>query len=121
MDAVAGNAFDIDLFGVLTDRLGRCLHRLGLERVLDAILEVRPPFDPERAVSECTALLQRFGVPRVVGDRYAGEWPKQRFAEHGIAFEQSAKPKSDLSRGVGSRSPSGVGSSIGYAGCGQAG
>jgi len=33
VDAVAGNAFDIDLFGQLTDRLGRCLQRLGLERV----------------------------------------------------------------------------------------
>jgi hypothetical protein len=33
VDAVAGNAFDIDLFGQLTDRLGRCLARLGLERV----------------------------------------------------------------------------------------
>jgi hypothetical protein len=32
VDAVAGNAFDIDLFGQLTDRLGRCLQRLGLER-----------------------------------------------------------------------------------------
>jgi hypothetical protein len=64
--------------------------------VLDAVLEVRPPFDPEIAVAECTAVLRRFGVSRVVGDRYAGEWPKARFAEHGIAFEQSARPKSDL-------------------------
>jgi hypothetical protein len=63
---------------------------------LDAILEVRPPFDPEKAVAECTALLKRFGITRVVGDRYAGEWPKARFAEHGISFEQSAKPKSDI-------------------------
>jgi hypothetical protein len=29
---VAGKPFDIDLFGQLTDRLGRCLQRLGLER-----------------------------------------------------------------------------------------
>jgi hypothetical protein len=64
--------------------------------VLDAILEVRPPFDPEKAVAECTALLKRFGITRVVGDRYAGEWPKARFAEQGIVFEQSAKPKSDI-------------------------
>jgi hypothetical protein len=64
--------------------------------VLDAILECRPPFDPEVAVSECTAVLQRFGVTRVTGDRYAGEWPKARFAEHGIALEQSARPKSDI-------------------------
>ena len=34
VDAVAGKAFDIDLFGQLTDRLGRCLQRLGLERKL---------------------------------------------------------------------------------------
>ena len=70
--------------------------RDGAICVLDAILEVRPPFDPEVAVAACTAVLRRFGVTRVVGDRYAGEWPKARFAEHGIAFEQSARSKSDL-------------------------
>ena len=31
-DAVSGKAFDVDLYGQLTDRLGRCLQRLGLER-----------------------------------------------------------------------------------------
>jgi hypothetical protein len=70
--------------------------RDGAICTLDAILEVRPPFDPEKAVAECTALLNQFGITRVVGDRYAGEWPKARFAEHGISFEQSAKPKSDI-------------------------
>jgi hypothetical protein len=70
--------------------------RDGAICVLDAILEVRPPFDPEVAVSACTAVLRRFGVTRVIGDRYAGLWPAARFAEHGIAFEQSARPKSDL-------------------------
>jgi hypothetical protein len=35
-------------------------------------------------------------VTRVVSDKYAGDWPKARFAEHGIALEQSAKPKSDI-------------------------
>jgi hypothetical protein len=64
--------------------------------VLDAILEVRAPFNPEVAVAECAAMLRRFGIARVVGDRYAGEWPKARFAEHGITFEQSARPKSDI-------------------------
>src|SRR6202047_3408543 len=70
--------------------------RDGAICVLDAVLEVRPPFDPEVAVSACTAVLRRFGVTRVTGDRYAGLWPAARFAEHGIAFEQSARPKSDL-------------------------
>jgi hypothetical protein len=64
--------------------------------VLDAVLEIRPPFDPDVAVMECAALLDRFGVKRVVGDRYAGLWPVSRFAAHGVTFEQSARPKSDL-------------------------
>ena len=32
-DAAAGEAFDLDVYGQLTDRLGRCLQRLGLKRV----------------------------------------------------------------------------------------
>jgi hypothetical protein len=64
--------------------------------VLDALIDVRPPFDPEQAVARCAALLRRYGVSTVAGDKYAGEWPRARFAEHGIAFEQSARPKSDL-------------------------
>jgi hypothetical protein len=34
----------------------------------------------------------------VTGDRYAGEWPREQFRKHGIAYEPSAKPKSDLYR-----------------------
>jgi hypothetical protein len=64
--------------------------------VLDAVLEIRPPFDPDQAVAECAAVLDRFGIKRIVGDRYAGEWPKSRFAAHGITFDQSAIPKSDI-------------------------
>ncbi len=64
--------------------------------VLDAVLECKPPFDPQIAVSECTAVLNRFAVTRVISDKYAGDWPKARFAEHGIALEQSAKPKSNI-------------------------
>ena len=29
---VSGQSFDVDAFGALTDRLGRCFARLGLER-----------------------------------------------------------------------------------------
>jgi hypothetical protein len=64
--------------------------------VLDAALEVRPPFHPDEAIGRCVALLGRYGVTRITGDKYAGEWPVARFAEQGIEFEQSARPKSDL-------------------------
>jgi hypothetical protein len=32
----------------------------------------------------------------VVGDRYAGEWPRERFQIHGINYQPSAKPRSDI-------------------------
>jgi hypothetical protein len=64
--------------------------------ILDDLFEVRPPFEPEAVVLQCVTLLRRYGVSRVIGDKYAGEWVPARFAEHGIEFEQSARPKSDL-------------------------
>lgn len=68
----------------------------GAVAVLDAVRETRPPFDPEQTVAEYATLLRRFGINHVIGDRYGGEWPRQRFREHGIAYDPSARPKSDL-------------------------
>jgi hypothetical protein len=31
-EVAAGNPIDLDVYGTLTDRLGRCFHRLGLRR-----------------------------------------------------------------------------------------
>jgi hypothetical protein len=31
-EAAAGHEIDLEVFGTLTDRLGRCFHRLGLKR-----------------------------------------------------------------------------------------
>ncbi len=64
--------------------------------VLDAVREARPPFSPEQVVEDFTALLRSYGISRVVGDRYGGEWPRQRFREHGVTYEPSARPKSDI-------------------------
>jgi hypothetical protein len=94
---VAYSAF-CDPSGGVSDAMTLAIGHLshGDMCVLDAALEVRPPFDPEAAVAQCAALLRRYRVSTVVGDRYAGEWPKARFAEHGIEFAQSARPKSAL-------------------------
>jgi hypothetical protein len=88
----------LDPSGGISDSMTLAVAHLrdGAICVLDAVLEVKPPFDPEVAVAECTAVLNRFGVTRAISDRYAGEWARARFAEHGIALEQSARPKSDL-------------------------
>ncbi len=66
--------------------------------IVDCIREVRPPFSPESVVSEFAQLLKTYRISRVMGDRYAGEWPRDQFRKCGIAYEPSAKPKSGLYR-----------------------
>jgi hypothetical protein len=66
--------------------------------VLDFVCEAHAPFDPDEAVASIVAACRRYRVVTLVGDRYAGEWPRVRFREHGIDFQQSARPKSDLYR-----------------------
>jgi hypothetical protein len=73
-------------------------HREGDRAVLDVIREVAPPFSPENVVSEFAQLLKTYRISSVVGDKYAGVWPAERFSAHGIRYEPSAKPKSDLYR-----------------------
>ena len=73
-------------------------HRQGDVVVLDAIRERRPPFSPEAVVTEFAALLKTYRITRVVGDRYAGEWPRERFRTAGITYELSDRPKGEIYR-----------------------
>jgi hypothetical protein len=66
--------------------------------VLDALREVRPPFSPDDVVKDFAALLRTYRITTVTGDRYAGEWPRERFGAHGITYKPSEKTKSDIYR-----------------------
>jgi hypothetical protein len=73
-------------------------HADGDRGVLDALRERRPPFSPDDVCAEFAALLKTYGVTEVHGDRYAGEWPRERFRSHGIQYVPAERPKSDLYR-----------------------
>jgi hypothetical protein len=64
--------------------------------ILDAVRERRPPFSPDGVVQEFAELLKSYGVRKVTGDRYAGEWPRKRFRVHGVEYVVAEKPKSAL-------------------------
>jgi hypothetical protein len=66
--------------------------------VLDCIRETKPPFSPDGVVEDYAALLKTYRVTRVVGDAYAGMWPRERFANHGVSYDVSRKSASDLYR-----------------------
>jgi len=71
-------------------------HQQGEVVVLDCIREVRPPFSPDQICAEFAELLGRYGIAEVVGDRYGGEWPRERFAAHGVTYTPSELVKSAL-------------------------
>ena len=66
--------------------------------ILDAVRERLPPFSPDGVVQEFSELLKIYRICKVSGDRYGGEWPRERFRLAGIEFQTAAKPKSDIYR-----------------------
>lgn len=73
-------------------------HRQDGRAVLDLVREIRPPFSPDAVVEEFAQVLAGYGLRAVTGDRYGGEWPRERFRVHGIDYLPAEKPKSDLYR-----------------------
>lgn len=66
------------------------------DAILDAVLEIRPPYSHANATAQVAALLKRYRISVVTGDRYAGQWPVQEFAKHEIAYQEADQFKSDL-------------------------
>ena len=71
-------------------------HANGELALLDALLEVRPPFDTDAVSAQVAALCKRYSIAHVVGDHYAGDWPKQALAKYGIGYNLSERPKSEI-------------------------
>lgn len=71
-------------------------HKEGERGVLDATRERKPPFSPEAVVAEHAELLKRYNITSVTGDRYAGEWPRERYRVHGISYVPAERTRSEL-------------------------
>jgi hypothetical protein len=61
-------------------------HLEGGKAVLDLVREVRPPFGPDATAQEFAGILKSYRITKVFGDRYAGEWPRERFRVHGVDY-----------------------------------
>ena len=73
-------------------------HMQGTRAILDLIRERRAPFSPDDVVKEFSDTLKAYGIGGVHGDRFAAEWPRERFRVHEIEYRVSDKVKSDLYR-----------------------
>jgi hypothetical protein len=89
-DPSGGSADSMTLAIAHRDKDGRA--------IIDAVRERRPPFAPENTVYEFAQLMKSYGISTVTGDRYGGEWPRERFRVNGILYEIAEQPKSDFYR-----------------------
>jgi hypothetical protein len=71
-------------------------HRERDVAVLAAVRDVKPPFSPEAVVADFAALLKTYRITTVSGDRYGGEWPRERFREHGISYVPAERTRSEI-------------------------
>lgn len=67
-------------------------------RVLDCVRERKPPFSPASVVAEFAETVKAYGCFSVTGDRYAGEWPRERFRDQDIEYQLAEHVRSDLYR-----------------------
>jgi hypothetical protein len=89
----------VDPSGGSSDSMTLAICHRDRERIIvDLVRERRPPFSPDDVVLEFVAALKAYGVASIYGDRYGGEWPRERFRIRGISYEPAEKPKSDLYR-----------------------
>jgi hypothetical protein len=71
-------------------------HMSGNRVIIDAIRERRAPFSPDDVVKEFADTLKAYGISRVHGDKYASEWPRERFRVHEVEYRISDRVKSEL-------------------------
>jgi hypothetical protein len=90
-----------DPSGGVSDSMTHCIahfDRKTERTIIDLAHERKAPFSPDQTVIEFAQTLKSYHVVKVVGDRYAGEWCRERFREAGITYELAEKAKSDLYR-----------------------
>lgn len=65
-------------------------------RVLDLLLEVKPPFEPSQMVEQFARALRAFGLTKVHGDAYSAGWSVEAFRKCGIVYTHAEQSKSEL-------------------------
>jgi hypothetical protein len=75
--------------------LGIC-HSEGDRTILDCVRERKPPFSPDDVAKEFADVIKSYGISTARSDRYAGLWPRERFAVHGVDVQSATLTTSDM-------------------------
>jgi hypothetical protein len=64
--------------------------------VLAGVLETPGPYSPEVAIQQHADFLRGFGCSTVIGDKYAGLWPVERWRHWGVEYRTAARDRSGI-------------------------
>jgi hypothetical protein len=64
--------------------------------ILDALLEIKAPFDPDVAVEQVASLIKSYGINQCTGDRYSAQFVVSAFAKHGVVYRHSERDRSKI-------------------------
>jgi hypothetical protein len=71
-------------------------HRDGDAAVLDCLIEIRGPCNPEVATADIAKVLKSYRIRKTTGDRYAKDWPVTAFARNGITLAHTEMDRSTI-------------------------
>ena len=64
--------------------------------ILDCLIEIRAPFDPDSATARVADTLKAYRCHATVGDRYSAEWVVQAFKRCGVSYRHSDRDRSAI-------------------------
>jgi hypothetical protein len=89
---VSGGVSDASVLGIAHKEPGTRRENL----VLDQLIIAKAPHEPHEVVARFGAVLQRFGIRRITGDRYGANWVTNAFKHVGVIYEPSELDKSAI-------------------------
>lgn len=71
-------------------------HLEGERVIVDVIRSRAPKFNPEEVTAQYCELFKSYGISKVTGDKFSGDWASNAFEKYDVTYERAEKPKSQL-------------------------
>jgi hypothetical protein len=82
--------------GVRDSYCAAIAHNENNVAILDCLIEIRAPFDPDSATTRVADVLKSYRCHSTVGDRYSAEWIVSAFKKCGITYRHSDRDRSAI-------------------------
>lgn len=92
----SGGSSDSYVLAIAHDETRKVDGEMVTFAVLDKVREWVPKFDPAEVSREVVQICRDFGIRKVIGDAYGGEWPRDPLKKSGLDYELSKLSRSEI-------------------------